>query len=141
MEQIVEFAQNNFFLSGVWLALIILIIYTFVAGALSAVKELNTHQATLKINKEDAVLLDIRKPDEFKKGHIVGARQLKPSEIESADFSKLEKHKSQPIIVVCAMGMSAIKTASQLLKAGFSEAAVLQGGMNAWSSANLPTTK
>ena len=69
MEQIVEFAQNNFFLSGVWLALIILIIYTFVAGALSAVKELNTHQATLKINKEDAVLLDIRKPDEFKKGH------------------------------------------------------------------------
>jgi rhodanese-related sulfurtransferase len=39
------------------------------------------------------------------------------------------------------MGMSAKKTASQLLKAGFSEAAVLQGGMNAWSSANLPTTK
>lgn len=141
MEQIIEFAQDNFFLSGIWLALIILILYTYVAGALSPVKELNTHEATLKINKEDAVLLDIRKQEEFKKGHIVGARQIKSSELESNDFSKLEKHKSQPIIVVCAMGMSAKKTASALLKAGFTEASVLQGGMSAWTSANLPTTK
>ncbi|MCH1413809.1 MAG: rhodanese-like domain-containing protein [Glaciecola sp.] len=141
MEQIIEFAQDNFFLSGIWLALIILILYTYIAGALSPVKELNTHEATLKINKEDAVLLDIRKQEEFKKGHIVGARQIKSSELESNDFSKLEKHKSQPIIVVCAMGMSAKKTASALLKAGFTEASVLQGGMSAWTSANLPTTK
>lgn len=141
MEQIIEFAQDNFFLSGIWLALIILILYTYVAGALSPVKELNTHEATLKINKEDAVLLDIRKQEEFKKGHIVGARQIKPSELDTNDFSKLEKHKSQPIIVVCAMGISAKKTASALLKAGFTEASVLQGGMSAWTSANLPTTK
>lgn len=141
MEQIIEFAQDNFFLSGIWLALIILILYTYIAGALSPVKELNTHEATLKINKEDAVLLDIRKQEEFKKGHIVGARQIKSSELESNDFSKLEKHKSQPIIVVCAMGMSSKKTASALLKAGFTEASVLQGGMSAWTSANLPTTK
>ncbi len=141
MEQIIEFAKDNFFLSGIWLALIILILYTYIAGALSPVKELNTHEATLKINKEDAVLLDIRKQEEFKKGHIVGARQIKSSELESNDFSKLEKHKSQPIIVVCAMGMSAKKTASALLKAGFTEASVLQGGMSAWTSANLPTTK
>lgn len=141
MEQIIEFAQDNFFLSGIWLALIILILYTYIAGALSPVKELNTHEATLKINKEDAVLLDIRKQEEFKNGHIVGARQIKPSELEANDFSKLEKHKSQPIIVVCAMGMSAKKTAAALLKAGFTEASVLQGGMNSWTSANLPTTK
>ncbi len=141
MEQFIEFAQNNFFLSGIWMAIVILIIYTFVAGALSPVKELNTHEATLKINKEDAILLDIRKVDEFKKGHIVGARQLKTTEIDSADFSKLEKYKSQPIIVVCAMGMSAKKTASQLIKAGFTEAAILKGGMSAWTSASLPTTK
>ena len=141
MEQIIEFAQDNFFLSGIWLALIILILYTYIAGALSPVKELNTHEATLKINKEDAVLLDIRKQEEFKKGHIVGARQIKSSELESNDFSKLEKHKSQPIIVVCAMGMSGKKTASALLRAGFTEASVVQGGMSAWTSANLPTTK
>ena len=141
MEHIIEFAQDNFFLSGIWLALIILLLYTYIAGALSPVKELNTHEATLKINKEDAVLLEIRKQEEFKKGHIVGARQIKSSELESNDFSKLEKHKSQPIIVVCAMGMSAKKTASALLKAGFTEASVLQGGMSAWTSANLPTTK
>lgn len=141
MEQIIEFAQDNFFLSGIWLALIILILYTYIASALSPVKELNTHEATLKINKEDAVLLDIRKQEEFKNGHIVGARQIKPSELEANDFSKLEKHKSQPIIVVCAMGMSAKKTAAALLKAGFTEASVLQGGMNSWTSANLPTTK
>jgi len=101
MEQIIEFAQDNFFLSGIWLALIILILYTYIAGALSPVKELNTHEATLKINKEDAVLLDIRKQEEFKKGHIVGARQIKSSELESNDFKKLEKLKTTTIFFGC----------------------------------------
>ena len=55
--------------------------------------------------------------------------------------SKLEKSKDKPIIVVCAMGVSAKKTASQLLKAGLEKVTVLKGGMNAWQSASLPVAK
>ena len=40
-----------------------------------------------------------------------------------------------------AMGMTAKKTASAMLKAGFSQTSVLKGGMNSWQSANLPVAK
>jgi rhodanese-related sulfurtransferase len=39
------------------------------------------------------------------------------------------------------MGVSAKKTAAQLLKVGFEKVTVLKGGMNAWQSASLPVSK
>lgn len=141
MQQLIEFFSNNFLLSAAWLALFAMLIYSYIGGFLSKVKELSTHDATLLINKEDAVVLDIRQPAEYKKGHILGARQIKTEQLNKADFSTLEKYKDKPIIVVCAMGMSAKRTASQLLKAGFTQAGVLKGGMNAWQGANLPVNK
>jgi len=141
MEQLVEFAGNNFLLSGIWVALVVMLVYSFVNSTFSPVKELGTHDATLQINKQDAVVLDIRPAAEFKKGHILGARQLKPEEIREGEFTKLEKHKGTPIIVTCAMGHTARKTAMQLIKAGFPNVSVLKGGMNAWTGAGLPVSK
>jgi rhodanese-related sulfurtransferase len=141
MEQLIAFASDNFFLAGIWLGLVILLIYSFIAPMLAPYTLLDTTETTFKMNKEDAIILDIRKPDVFKKGHILGARQLKKEEIDAANFNKLEKHKTQPIIVVCEMGMSAKKVASNLHKAGFSKAAVLNGGMASWTDAKLPLTK
>lgn len=141
MQQFIEFVSNNYILAGIWVALAVAIIYSFVGSALSPVKQLSTHDATLLMNKEDAFILDIRQANEFKKGHILGAKQLKTEQVNKADFSSLEKHKSTPIIVVCAMGMTAKRTASQMLKAGFTNVSVLKGGMNAWQGASLPVSK
>jgi rhodanese-related sulfurtransferase len=141
MEQLVEFAGNNLILSVIWVALMVMLVFSFVNSTFSPVKELGTHDATLQINKQDAFVLDIRAAAEFKKGHILGAKQLKPEEIREAQFGKLEKHKGTPIIVACAMGSSARKTAMQLTKAGFPLVSVLKGGMNAWTGAGLPVNK
>lgn len=144
MDQIIEFATSSpliSILSIAWVALVVLIIYSYVGAALSPIKELSTHDATLLMNKEDAVILDVRAPKEFKAGHILGARQIKPEELKDGNFVKLEKSKDKPIIVVCALGSTAKKTASQLLKAGFEKVSVLKGGMSAWQSASLPVSK
>lgn len=141
MDQIIEFAGNNVILAGVWVALVLAIIYSFVAGSLSPIKEIGTHEATMLMNKDDAIVVDIRPPAEFKKGHILGAKQLKSEQITKADFTSLEKHKGKPIIVVCAMGMTAKKTASSMLKSGFDNVSVLKGGMNTWQGASLPVAK
>jgi rhodanese-related sulfurtransferase len=144
MDQIIEFATSTqlvSILSIAWVVLVVLIIYSYVGAALSPIKELSTHDATLLINKEDAIILDIRAPNEFKAGHILGSRQLKADELKEGNFAKLEKSKDKPIIVVCAMGMTAKKTASQMLKAGFEKVTVLKGGMNAWQAASLPVSK
>ena len=141
MEQAIEFVTNHYYLAGAFVALLAALVYTTVASQLSSVKELSTHEATLLMNKQDALVLDARPAAEFKKGHILGAIQLKAEQLTKADFSTLEKNKDKPIIVVCAMGMTAKRTASQMLKAGFEQVSVLKGGMNAWQGANLPVSK
>lgn len=141
MDQFIEFIGNHYLLSGAWVAIAVMLIYGMISSSFSPVKELSTHDATMLINKQDAVVLDIRQQNEFKKGHILGARQIKQEQVNQADFSTLEKHKDKPIIVVCAMGMTAKRTAMQMLKAGFSQVSVLKGGMGAWQGANLPVSK
>ena len=56
------------------------------------------------MNKDDAIVLDTRPAKEFKAGHILGARQIKPEELREKNFKKLENSKDKPIIVVCAYG-------------------------------------
>lgn len=141
MDQIIEFARDNLILSGIWIALVIMLVYSFVAPLLTNVKRVDNHGATLLINKHDAVLLDIRALKEFKAGHIVGARQIKPEEVREANFAKLEKFKNTPIVVVCAMGNLAVGAANKMTKQGFTDVSVLSGGMNAWQSAGLPVEK
>jgi rhodanese-related sulfurtransferase len=93
------------------------------------------------MNKEDAYILDIRPVAEFKKGHILGSKQIKAELVTKGDFSTLEKSKDKPIIIVCSMGMTCKRTASQMLKAGFENVVTLKGGISAWQTANLPLTK
>ena len=141
MDQLIEFASNNLILSGLWAALVIMLIYSFIAPAISGTKRVDNHQATQLINKEDAIVLDIRAQKDFKAGHIIGSRQLKPEEIREGNFSKLEKDKDKPIIVVCAMGNTAAGTANKMVKQGFTNVNVLSGGINAWQGASLPLNK
>lgn len=141
MEQLIEFASNNMILAGIWLALVAMLIYSYISALTSSIKEVNTHEATLLINKHDAVILDTRPAKDFGKGHILNARQLKPEEIREKNFQALEKHKDKPIIVVCAMGNSARATATAMAKDGFSDVRILKGGMNAWQSASLPISR
>lgn len=141
MDQAIEFVTNHYYLAGAFGALLLALVYTTLASQLSSLKELTTHEATLLMNKQDAIVLDIRPAAEFKKGHILGAIQIKAEQLNKADFSTLEKNKDKPIIVVCAMGMTAKSTASKMLKAGFEQVTVLKGGMNSWQGANLPVSK
>jgi len=141
MDQLIEFASNNFILAGIWVALIAMLIFSYISAWTSSVKELSTHEATLLINKHDAIVLDTRPAKEFNAGHILGARQIKPEEVREKNFKKLENSKDKPIIVVCAMGNQARGTASAMQKDGFANVNVLKGGMNAWQSASLPVSK
>ena len=98
MDQLIEFVGNHYILSGIWAGLAAMLIYSLVGSRFSPVKELTTHDATLLMNKQDALVLDIRQPAEFKKGHILGAKQLKQEQLNKAEFGSLEKHKDKPII-------------------------------------------
>lgn len=141
MEQFITFATNNGMLSAVWVALVVMIIVTTIKINLSPVKQISPQDLTFLMNREQGVALDIRTEKDFNAGHILDSISLSNDKITKNGFTSLEKHKENPIIVVCSAGLSAVKIANDLHKKGFARVSVLKGGMGAWTSAGLPVTK
>ncbi|MCB5225336.1 rhodanese-like domain-containing protein [Alishewanella sp. 16-MA] len=141
MDQVIEFISNHPLLSGVWALLVVLIVGSWISSLLSAIKPVSPTQLTLAVNRENAVVVDIRTEAEFAKGHITDAKHLTQAQIDKQQLAGLEKQKDAPIIVVCQTGMTANRAASALAKQGFTKVSTLQGGMSAWTGASLPVVK
>ena len=130
MQEIMQFVGRHPVLSIAWIALLVAVLFTTFKGLMSKVKVITRGEATRLINKEDAVVVDLRQRDDFRKGHI-----------EANNVGELEKHKAQPIIVVDGSGMQAQEPASALNKAGFEKVFVLKEGIAGWSGENLPLVR
>ena len=141
LTQAVPFAKNHPLLVGAWIAIFVATIYTFVKSALSKVKLLSNSEATALINNQNAVLIDLRSIDEFKRGHIVNSLQFLPTDIKNHNIGKLEQHKDTPVILVDATGVVARASAEILAKQGFSHVYALNEGIAGWNAANLPLVK
>lgn len=84
------------------------------------------------------VLLDTRKPAEAEKGFIKGAVTF-PAADEKALKALPKKDLKAPIIVYDDDGKgNAVKVARGIIKGGYSNVIVLDGGIAAWKAANLP---
>ncbi len=134
-----EFIKNN----------IMLIAVAFVSGAMllwpyirrtTGGPWVSTLVATQMINREDALVLDVREPTEFAGGHLLGAKNMPLASVE-ARAGELDKHKAKPVIVVCADGGRASKAALILREKGFANVVNLSGGFPAWQQAGLPVVK
>lgn len=141
MTQFIEFFGNHPLLSGIWVVLFVLIVASWFKSMFSSIKAISPTQLTLLVNRENAVVVDIRSEDDFRKGHITGAKNLTQAQIDAQQLAGLEKQKDAPIIVVCQAGMSANKAAASLAKQGFTKVSILQGGMGTWTGASLPVVK
>ncbi len=100
---------------------------------------INPARVTMLINHDDAVVIDIRSSDSFRKGHIIDAVSMTAKELQE-NSKKLEKFKIRPIIVICNTGLESQKIAALLLKQGYNIYA-LSGGMRAWIEAQMPVVK
>ena len=92
------------------------------------------------MNRQDAVVLDVREASEWSAGHIQGARHITLAQL-GTHLSEIEKLKTTPLIVCCANGMRSGSAVSTLKKAGFEQVYMLSGGLVAWTEANLPLSK
>ena len=90
----------------------------------------------LKFGKHPLVL-DVRQPDEFRTGHITGAKLVPLNELYR---HMKELPKGREIVCICASGNRSTTAAKALAKEGFTVLNV-QGGMLAWRRAKLPMQK
>jgi len=128
---------------------IFLIAVAFVSGAMllwplvrrgAGGAAVNTLEATQLINRQDALVVDVRNVDEFQNGHILNARNIPLAQLESR-LADLNRYKEKPVIVACESGSRSGSAASVLRKHGFAQVFNLSGGLAAWQQAGLPVEK
>lgn len=132
-----EFIQQN--ITWVMLAIIsggMLILPMLTGGAAGGI---SVTEATVLLNREDGVVVDVREANEWTAGHIPNARHIALSQL-GGRLSELDKFKERPIVVCCASGNRSSSACNRLRKAGFLRVFNLAGGIGAWSEAGLPVT-
>ena len=97
-------------------------------------------QATQLINREDALVLDVRDAGEFSAGHVLGAKNVPLARFDGLP-GDVARRKEKPVIVYCDGGERSGKALSALRKQGFTRVANLSGGLKAWQQAGLPVEK
>ncbi len=88
-------------------------------------------------NGQEQVLLDVREKEEFREGHLAGARSL-PRGFLEIRVEELVPDKSIPIIAYCAGGTRSLLAAKQLKDMGYDTVISMAGGYSAWKGAGYP---
>lgn len=137
MTQLLEFLQNHWVLSGLFLAFLVSYIVYEALLRRGGATNVAPQKAVRLINQKRSVLFDVRSKEKFAEGHILDAKQVDAEQITEA----CKQHKlklDDPIILICQAGISAGKAGAKLKKAGYKEVYNIAGGMNAWKQADLP---
>lgn len=139
MQELTPFITSHSLLSVATIAVLLILIIIEFIRARKNVFNINPAQVTQLINRENAVVIDIRQNEVYRKGHIIDAQSVNPQEIRQ-NPKKLEKFRARPLIIVANASSESQKIAAFLLKHGYN-AYSLNGGIRAWSEAQMPLVK
>ncbi|WP_224768356.1 rhodanese-like domain-containing protein [Metabacillus idriensis] len=76
-----------------------------------------------------AQLIDVREPNEFDGGHILGARNIPLSQMRQRHK---EIRKDQPVFIYCQNTVRSGRTAQMLKRKGYNDISTLKGGFKGW---------
>ncbi|MEE9434777.1 MAG: rhodanese-like domain-containing protein [Sphingorhabdus sp.] len=107
----------------------------------SAITLVSVNDASkLLAEDKDAILIDVRTPEEFGSGHLAGADNV---DFKAADFiekiSQLDK--SKHYVVYCGSGKRSGKATAKMEELGFAKITDVDGGITAWNAAKLPVVE
>jgi rhodanese-related sulfurtransferase len=88
--------------------------------------------------KEDAVILDVRNPDEYSVAHVPGAVNLSRGLLEFNIWNVIPD-KNRKIYVYCKTGGRAALATKQLNELGYKNAVAVREGLRDWIKAGYPT--
>lgn len=121
------------------ISLLILSIFTFIFGvsAQTAVQDVDAVQFKKLIQSGNGVIVDVRTPQEFSRGHIEGA-----TSINIADKSFVSKinllQKDKPVYVYCLTGSRSHAAANYMARIGFKDVYDMRSGVMAWRRNGFP---
>lgn len=96
--------------------------------------------AVQRINREKAVVVDVREAEEYVTGHITNAKNIPLAQLDER-LPQVAKNKSVPVVLVCEKGARAVRAEAMAKKLGYEKAQALAGGMKGWRAASMPLKK
>ena len=139
MGQLLEFAGRHALLVGGFVAALLTALFYELWLRSRTLTNVSSADAVRLINK-GAIVIDVRKPEEFGAGHIVNARNIAYDRIQQGDDA-LTKFKNKVLLTVCDSGAASNRAASVLRKAGIANVFSLRNGLTGWRADNLPLVK
>ncbi|TCI22052.1 MULTISPECIES: rhodanese-like domain-containing protein [unclassified Exiguobacterium] len=108
-----------------WAALIAYIVWRFLPAR--GLKKMKQEEFRASLRKGQ--LIDVREPNEYKGGHIVGARNIPVGQLK---LRMKELRKDQPILMYCQGKSRSNQAAKLLMKNGYTDIYMLDGGFKNW---------
>ena len=117
--------------------------FLYIKGYIFANFESVTPRQAYEMIQSDpnVVVLDVRTPEEYAQGHIEGAKLVPVQKLDRyLGEGKLEREKRKKLLVYCRSGVRSVMASRKLADHAF-QPYNIKGGINAWRSERLPTTR
>ncbi|QOI10867.1 rhodanese-like domain-containing protein [Blochmannia endosymbiont of Colobopsis nipponica] len=133
---------NHILLSMIWIALLVFVFFSFFQSWLFSSFMVSCDKAIQLINREDAIVIDLRSSDDYRKGHIIRSVNLSALDIQSDYYRTVIRKKNIPLLLVCDNDKISFNLARYLNKRiGLKNVYVLQNGISRWLHEQLPLVK
>src|SRR5690606_37840263 len=139
-QELLAFAGRHQMLSLVFAGLTGGIILNEIFGLLRPFKSVRPAEVSALVNRENALVVDLRAIADFDKGYSPGSKNVQMSQSDREN-KKLAAARALPVVLVCKTGFTASDAAKRLKKAGFEHVYVLDGGIGGWQQADLPLAR
>ena len=138
MNDLIPFFIQHWILSSLFIIILIAIIFYEIRFQVSGFPRIDPQAVIQLINRENAIVIDIRDRAEFDQGHIIHSKHLLIADFEKNTVS-LKKHKDKPIIIVSNIGQVPASLSKKMKD--FKQVNILAGGIKAWQDDKLPLEK
>jgi rhodanese-related sulfurtransferase len=140
LHEITPFVIKHWPLVGAFFVVLMLIFFEEAKSKQAGGDRLTPAGVTQLINREDAVVVDLRDASAYRDGHIVNAKNFPLADFDRMK-EKLAVFRDRPIVLVDAMGLKTAPVVIQLKKDGFQKVVSLKGGIDTWKTESMPVTK
>jgi rhodanese-related sulfurtransferase len=135
-----SFLEQNWAIVLIMIVSGVMLVWPTLQRLLWPVREVSTHEATRMLNRDTALMLDVREDKAMGGARLPSAVHIPLSQLATR-IGELAKWTSRPVIVYCELGKGGRAAVSLLGKNGFGDVYLLQGGFRAWKEAGLPVQK
>ena len=138
IQKILHFTQAHWQICAVFTITLLLVIREELKNNIGGMSKIAAKDVPLLINRENAIIFDLRAPKMFAAGHILGSINIAKSNAES---KQITTYKNKTVILLDTTNALAATFGGELKKQGFTTITILDGGIPAWQNTGLPLAK